>query len=147
MSTIRTLTMLAALAVGTFACHDKPADPAAGKPAPTGATAGSSGPAAPGTIPEADAQRFYAFIESLVAIAVANQDDCAKLAAAINAHMDANKVLISEAGALKKQNVVLPPAYKDKIAKKFSAELGPAVTRKCGKDPDVMRAFQKLAAR
>jgi len=157
MSTIRTLTMIAALAAGAVACHDKPANKAASTDKAAGADK-ASGAATPGSadkpatgakevIPEADAQRFYAFIEQLVTIAVANEDDCAKLAAAINAHIDANKALVADAGAMMKQNKEMPPAIKEKMNKKFKDELRPAVTKKCGTDKSVMDAFRNLAAK
>lgn len=148
MSMIRTLTMLAALAAGAAACHDKATD----KPG-TEKASGAEVPAAPGApataqlVPQADAERFYTFIEQLVAVAVANQDDCAKLAAAINAHVDANKALLDDAAAMKKQYREMPPPIKDKMAKKFSAELGPAITKKCATDQAVRASFAKLRAR
>jgi hypothetical protein len=151
MSTIRTLTMIAALTTCAVACHDKPdhkasgADMASGAGAP--AAAGSSAAGAQEVVPEADAQRFYAFIEQLVTIAVANQEDCVKLATALNAHMDANVALLNDAAAMQKQHKEMPPAIQAKMAKKFQDELGPAVTKKCGSDKTVMSAFQKLKAR
>jgi hypothetical protein len=155
MSTIRTLMFAAALTAGSVACHDKAADKAApaataDKPGPAAdqpaATADKPAPVAKTAVSEADAQRFFAFAEQLIAIAVANQDDCAKLAAGINAHMEANKALIKDAAAMKQQNKELPPALKEQLAKKFKDELGPAVTKKCGKDRAVMDAFQKIKA-
>jgi len=156
MSTIRTLTMIAALAAGSVACHDKPDNKAAsaGKTAGTDKASGAEAPASadkPATgakelVPEADAERFYAFIEQLVTVAVANQDDCVKLAAAINAHIDANLALIKDAGAMMKQNKEMPPSIKEKMNKKFKDELRPAITKKCGSDKGVRDAFQKFAA-
>ena len=156
MSTIRTLTMIAALAAGAVACHKSDnkaasADPAAGADKAAGAaspgSAGTPAPAAKELIPEADAQRFYTFIEQLVTVAVANEDDCVKLAAAITAHIDANKAVIADAGAMMKQHKELPPAINEKMNKKFKEELGPAVTKKCGKDQGVMTALRSLASK
>jgi len=162
MSTIRTLTMIAALTAGTVACHksadksavaDKSAaaDPAASADkAPGAAAAGSADQPAAATkelIPEADAERFYTFIEQLVTIAVANEDDCVKLAAAITAHIDANKAVVADAGAMMKLHKELPPSVNEKMNKKFKDELGPAVTKKCGKDQSVMGALRSLAAK
>jgi hypothetical protein len=159
MSKIRTLMMIAVLTAGIAACRDKPTEKAAtDKPAaaetPAGAVAPAPGAGAPSgkpgvieLVPQADAERFYTFIEQLVTIAVANQDDCTKLAAAINAHIDANMTLINDAAAMNKQHKEMPPAIKDKMAKKFFAELGPAVTKKCAKDKGVMAAFTKIRSR
>jgi hypothetical protein len=158
MSTIRTLMMIAALTAGSAACRDKTAKPtgeAAEKLAdqPTAASPPAADkpaadkPAAKVVVTDADAQRYYAFIEKLVAIAVANQDDCAKLAAGVNAFLDENQAVIKDASAMRQQHMELPAAIKDKMAKKFSDELGPAVTKKCAQDKTVMAAFQKLKAR
>jgi hypothetical protein len=151
MSTIRTLTMIAALTAGAMACHDKPGNKASGAETASGAevpgSAGKPATAAKEMVSEADAQRFYGFIEQLVTIAVANEDDCVKLAAAINAHIDANMTLINDAAVLKKQNKDMPQPIKGNIAKKFKDELGPAVTKKCGTDKAVSDAFMKLSAR
>jgi len=151
MSTIRTLTMIAALTAGAMACHDKPSNKAAGTQTASGAeapgSAGKPAPGAPEMASEADAQRFYGFIEQLVTIAVANEDDCVKLAAAVNAHIDANMALVNDAAALKKQHKDLPPAFREKMAKKFKGELGPAVTKKCGTDKAVSDAFMRLSAK
>jgi len=156
MSTIRTLTMIAALAAGSVACHKKPAEKAASADTGSGADK-AAGTEAPGSadkpaavkemVPDADAQRFYAFIEQLAVVVVANEDDCVKLAAAINAHIEANKALVADAAGMMKQHKVMPPEIKEKMDKKFKDELGPAVTKKCGKDQSVMDAFRNLAAK
>jgi type VI protein secretion system component VasK len=134
---------------------DKPADNAAEKPgdkpvagsasAPA-APAGSASPVAKTTLSDADAERFYTFIAQLVAVTVANQDDCTKMAAAVNAHLDANKALIKDAATMKQQNKELPAAIREKMGKKFRDELAPAITKKCSKDKAVMDAFQKIKA-
>jgi hypothetical protein len=158
MSTIRTLTMIAALTAGTVACHGKTADKAAADKAATDKAAAPAPAMAPGSadtpppaakelIPEADAQRFYTFIEQLTTIAVANQDDCVKLAAAIHAHIDANKAVVADAGAMMKQHKELPPSVNEKMNKKFKDELGPAVTKKCGKDPSVAESLRSLSGK
>jgi hypothetical protein len=158
MSTIRTLTMIAALTAGTVACHGKTADKAASADKTAGADKASGAAMAPGSadkpppatkelIPEADAERFYTFIEQLATIAVANQDDCVKLAAAINAHIDANKAVVADAGAMMKQHKELPPSVNEKMSKKFKDELGPALAKKCGKDQSVADALRSLSGK
>ncbi len=147
MSTIRTLMMIAALTAGSAACRDKTAKPAGEAAEKLADKPTADKPAAKVVVTDADAQRYYAFIEQLVAIAVANQDDCAKLAAGVNAFLDENQAVIKDASAMRQQHMELPAAIKDKMAKKFSDELGPAVTKKCAQDKTVMAAFQKLKAR
>jgi hypothetical protein len=161
MSTIRTLMMIAVLTAGSAACHDKSAKPAgesaeklatadkpaADKPATDKPASATDKPAAKVVVSDADAQRYYALVEKLVAVAVANQDDCAKLAAGVNALLAENEAVIKDASEMRQHNMELPPAVKDKMAKKFSDELGPAVTKKCAQDKAVMAAFQKLKAR
>jgi hypothetical protein len=69
------------------------------------------------------------------------------MAAGVNAFVDENQAVIKDASAMREQHMELPQAIKDKMARKFSTELGPAITKKCSKDKTVMAAFGKLKAR
>jgi GTPase Era involved in 16S rRNA processing len=145
MSLIRTFTMVAVLAAGTLAAADTPKPP----PAKSDKTADKPGDKKPAdtkkeTISDADAQRVLAFFDKLVSIVVANKDDCTKMAAAINAHIDANQALIKEMNDAKSQNKEMPPALKEKILQKSRDELGPAMTAKCGSDKTVQAAFMRM---
>ncbi|HEU4731562.1 MAG TPA: hypothetical protein VFT22_26890 [Kofleriaceae bacterium] len=143
--TVGLIVVSAAGPVAAPALAEPPARPAAEKK-PDKPAAGSPGDDKPAktTVSDADAQRFYAFIEKLIAIVVANQDDCVKMAAGVNAHVDANRALIKEAADLKAQNKALPPAIKDKLSHKFKEELEPAIKKKCSNDPAVREAFLKI---
>lgn len=154
MSMLRMLTMIAALTAGSATFADTPAkapakapaekkaDPKADKPADKPASTDKA--AKKETIADADAQRFYGFVEKLVAIAVDTRDDCAKMAAGFNAHIDANKALLKEAADMKQQGKEVAPAMKGKMEKKFREDLGPLVMHKCGKDKPVMDALMRL---
>lgn len=117
--------------------------PAAPAPAP-------AAPAAPDKtekkeqVSDADAKRFADFFDKLVSIVVANQDDCVKMAAGINSHVDANQALIKEMSDPKNRNKELPPAVKDRIQKKVREELTPAITKKCSTDKGVEAAFNRM---
>ncbi len=163
MTFLRAITMFTALAFAPVAFADPaPAKPAtdskadkpASKPpadkAPADKAPADKAPAdkAPkkATLSEADAQRFLALFEKLVAVVVANQDDCAKMASGINGLIDANQALLDEAAAARNQNKELPPAVKDKIEKKARDELTPAMTKKCSADKTVQTAFMRMGA-
>jgi hypothetical protein len=144
MSMIRTFTMLAALTASTAAYADKPAPPPA-KPADKPVAKPADKPAAPKTaLSEAEAQRFYAFFDKLVAAVVTNKDDCVKMAAAVNAHIDASQALLKDANDAKAAGKELPQSVKDKIAKKSTDELLPAMKAKCAGDKAVGEAFMRL---
>ena len=139
MSMIRTFTMFAALAASTAAYADKAADkPAATKPADKAAAPSKT------VLTDAEAQRFYAFFDKLVSVVVTNKDDCVKMAAGVNAHIDASAALLKDANDAKAAGKELPPAVKDKIAKKSTDELLPAMKAKCAGDKSVSDAFMRL---
>src|SRR5215468_1120036 len=95
------------------------------------------------TVSDADAQRYLAFFEKLTAVVVANQRDCAKMAAAIDAHVEANQALVKELADAKARNKQLPPAVKAKIGKKIKDELQPAL-QKCAQDKAVKSALERM---
>ncbi len=130
MSMIHRLTKIAVLAAAL----------AAGRP-----VAFADKPAAnKDTVSDADAQRFSVFFEKLVAIVVANQDDCGKMAAALNTHMDANQAVLKAAADAKNHNKELPQAVKDKLAKQASEQLAPAMMKRCANDKPVLDAFLRM---
>lgn len=126
---------------------DKPADKTA-KPAdkPTTDKPADTKPAdvKKAQLSDAEAQQFVAFFDKLVTVIVANKADCTKLAAAINAHMDANANVIKAMTDAEKQNKHLAPEVKAKITKRVTEELAPAMTEKCGEDKAVLAAFMRL---
>ena len=139
MSMIRTLTVLAALAVGSAAVAepakktDKPADKVSG-----------DDKAKRDALPKATVERFLAFFDQLVAIAVANKDDCTKMANAVNAHVDANQAILKEIAEAKAQNKEPPQSARDHVMKKTNDELTPAMRVKCSQDKAVMAAFMRM---
>ena len=154
MTTIRAFTVITAvitaLASASVALADTPKAPAdkkADKAPDKAAPAAPAAPDKPGkkeSMSNADAEKFLAFFEKLIAIVVANQDDCAKMATAVNGHVDANQALIKEANDAKNKGKDLPPAVKEKLEKKAKEELQPAITKKCVNDKAVQAAFMRM---
>lgn len=138
-----TAAMLAVAAAPTAAFADPPARPAPGKPGRSDKDKDKDRPAKPELVSDADAQRFSDFFDKLVTIVVATQDDCVKMAAGVNGHIDANLALINEMGGPSKE---LPPAVKERIQKKARDELTPAIVKKCSTDKGVEAAFKRMGA-
>jgi hypothetical protein len=139
MSLIRTFTLLAALGAASPTFADPPKAPAqADKKADKPADKGKKEP-----LSQATADKFIAFFDKLVEIAVATKDDCAKMATAVNGHVDANQALLKEIADAKAQNKEAPQAMKDHVTQKTRDELQPAMA-KCGQDKAVLTAFGRL---
>ena len=143
MSLIRTFTLLAALGAASLTFADTPKAPAqadkkADKPAAKADDKGKKEP-----LSQATADKFIAFFDKLVDIAVANKDECAKMATAVNAHVDANQALLKEIADAKAQNKEAPQAMKDHVTQKTRDELQPAMA-KCSQDKAVITAFGRL---
>lgn len=128
-------TLAAAIALAAPALAEPPVKPPAEKPP-------AEKPPRE-TVSDADAQRYLAFFEKLVAVVVANQNDCAKMAAAIDAHVEANQALVKEVALAKQRNKQMPPAVKAKIQQKVKDELQPAL-QKCVQDKAVKAALERL---
>ena len=160
MSMIRTFTMIAVLGAATLAFAeppkapaqadkkaDKPADKPAAKPdAKPDAKADAKADDKAGKreqLSQATADKFVAFFDKLVAVVVANKEDCTKMANAVNAHVDANQPLLKEIADAKDQHKEPPQAMKDHVLQKTRDELQPAMA-KCGQDKAVMNAFTRL---
>lgn len=123
---------------------DQKADQKADKPAaPAPDKTDKDKPARREVVSDADARRFSDFFDKLVAIVVATQDDCVKMAAGINGHIDANQALIHE---MNRPNKELPPAVKQRIQNKARDELTPAIVKKCSEDKGVEAAFRRMGA-
>jgi hypothetical protein len=95
---------------------------------------------------DADARRFSDFFDKLVAIVIANQEDCVKMAAGVNGHIDANQAVINVITDPKNKDKRLPPAVEERIQKKARDELTPAITKKCAQDKAVEAAFNRMGA-
>ncbi|HEY0991630.1 MAG TPA: hypothetical protein VGD80_31475 [Kofleriaceae bacterium] len=139
MSLIRTFTLLAALGAASPTFADTPKAPAqADKKADKPADKAKKEP-----LSQATADKFIAFFDKLVEIAVANKDDCTKMATAVNGHVDANQALLKEIADAKAQNKEAPQAMKDHVTQKTRDELQPAIA-KCSQDKAVLTAFGRL---
>lgn len=152
MTTIRACTRLAAAVLAgaaTLAVTAAPtpafaapaAKPAPGKPDKSDQS-DKDKPAKRELVSDADARRFSDFFDKLVTIVVATQEDCVKMAAGINGHIDANQALLNEMNGPNKE---LPPAVKERIQNKARDELTPAIARKCSTDKGVGAAFNRMA--
>ena len=168
MTTIRACTALAAalragataamlavtVASSAPALADPPAKPAAAPKADQKADQKTDKPAAPAPsnsekkelMSDADAKRFSDFFDKLVVIVVATQEDCVKMAAGINRHIDANQALITTITDPKNKDKRLPPAVEERIQKKARDELTPAIMKKCSEDKGVEAAFNRMGA-
>jgi hypothetical protein len=143
-----TAAMLAVTAAPAPAFADPPARSAPGKPDKSDKTdktdkTDKDRPAKREVVSDADAKRFSDFFDKLVTIVVATQDDCVKMAAGINGHIDANQALINE---MNRGNKELPPAVKERIQKTARDELTPAIVKKCSTDKSVEAAFRRMGA-
>ena len=134
--------MLAVTAAPSPAFADPPAKPAPGK-ADKPDKSDKDKPAKRELVSDADARRFSDFFDKLVTIVVATQDDCVKMAAGINGHIDANQALLDEMNGSNKE---LPPAVRERIQKKARDELTPAIVKKCSTDKGVEAAFNRMGA-
>lgn len=133
---ILAVTVAAIIAPGPPAFADPPVKPAA--PDKTGKAEKKQ------LVSDADAKRVSDFFDKLVAIAVANQEDCVKMAAGLHGHIDASQALVNEINDPKNQNKELPPAVKERLEKKVRDELTPAITKKCGTDKGVEAALNRI---
>lgn len=96
------------------------------------------------TLPDDVAKSFVEFFDKLTRIVVENQNDCPRMAAGVNAHIDAHQALLKQITDAKAQHKSLPPAAKERIAKKSAEELAPAMMKKCSNDRPVMTAFLRI---
>ncbi len=88
-------------------------------------------------------QRWVAFFDKVVDAVVADKDDCAKMATAVNGLIDANAALLAQAVTLKGKS--LP---KDAEAHMLASaqKMAAALMQKCETDRGVQAAFQRLSA-
>ena len=152
MSMIRTFTMIAVLGAATMAFAeppkapaqaDKKADKPADKPAAKAEPKADDKAGKREMLSQATADKFVVFFDKLVAVVVANKEDCTKMATAVNGHVDANQPLLKEIADAKDQHKEPPQAMKDHVLQKTRDELQPAMS-KCGQDKAVMAAFTRL---
>jgi hypothetical protein len=95
------------------------------------------------TVSSADGEKFITWFSSLADTAVADQNDCVKMAGDINASVAANKDLIDKANAAMKAGQRLSQDQLQRvmqIAQKFAQ----AVVAKCAQDKNVQAAMQTI---
>ena len=115
---------------------DAPKKEAPKKDAPPAKDAGKTD-AAP-----ADVKAFLAFFDKLTDIAVADKDDCKKMAADLNKHIDDNKALLDKAAEAQAKNQKLPDSAKEHMMKNVQRLMG--AMQKCGADPGVQAALNRM---
>src|SRR3954470_17715279 len=68
------------------------------------------------TVTKAQADEWLVFFDKLVAIVVANQSDCDKMAKELDAHTEANKDLLAKAQKAQTEGKRLPKAAEEHMA-------------------------------
>jgi hypothetical protein len=90
----------------------------------------------------ADVKLFLAFFDKLVDIAVADKDDCKKMAADLNKHIDGNKALLDRAKEAQAKGEKLPDSAKEHMMNQVKRLMG--AMQKCGADADVQAALNRM---
>jgi len=93
-------------------------------------------------IAQADADKYLAFFNKLTDAIVANKDNCARMASAMNAVIDANQEIIKKVAEAQAAGKRLPKSAEEKMAAR-TREMIPAMN-KCGNDPDVKAAIKRI---
>jgi hypothetical protein len=132
------MKLLAALALTTGLSGAALADTAS-KPAPAPK---KEAPAPKTDAAPADVQQFVAFFDKLVDIAVADKDDCKKMAGDLNKHIDENTALLEKAKEAQAKGQKLPDSVKNHMMEKVKSLMG--AMQKCGADKDVQAALNRM---
>ena len=131
MKLIRTISLSLALATSISpAFADEAKKPA---PAPAPAT---------NTPAKADVDKFIAFFDKLVDTVVTDKDACPKMATDVNKLIDANQDLLKMGAEAKAKGMQLPKDAQDHMMASTKKMMGGM--QKCGNDPDVQKAFQRM---
>lgn len=139
MTALRSFTLLAVLAAATtaFAQSPQPKDaPAKKAPAKTEKAQPKQ------EVPPADVERYLAFFNKFVDTLKANQNDCSKMAGAINSLIDANQPVIKMAQEAKAKGLELPASAKEKMMARMRELQEPM--QKCGGDAKVQAAMMRM---
>ncbi|MBL9013546.1 MAG: hypothetical protein JNL83_05200 [Myxococcales bacterium] len=89
-----------------------------------------------------DVKLFLAFFDKLVDIAVADKDDCKKMAGDLDRHIDANKALLEKAAEAQSKGQKLPDSAREHMMKNVQRLMG--AMQKCGADADVQAALNRM---
>jgi hypothetical protein len=93
-------------------------------------------------VSQAEADKFFAFFNKFVDSVIANKENCAKMAAAINGVIDGHKDVIAKANEAKVAGKKLPKPVEEKMTGRVK-EMIPAM-QKCGADKEVKAAVGRL---
>lgn len=154
MSLFRTFLafVLVSASTATFAASPALAAPTGGVQAkksadkPADKKTEKTGNGATNEMSETLAKQCEEFFNKLTTIVVDNKRDCARMAAAVHAHIDENQALLQQLHEAKSQHKALPQQRRNRIAKKSAEQLGPAMMARCGNDRAVMEAFLRIKA-
>jgi len=94
------------------------------------------------TISDAEAQRYMAFFDQVVATVSSAKTDCPKMSADLGKLFDANTKIIDDANKAKDQGKKLPADYDKRV--KAGAEKLVADLKTCAADPAVQATFKRL---
>ncbi len=120
---------LAALVLGAAVARDAGADQVAVPPAAA-------------EVPAAKAQEVLKVFEKLLDTIVANQNDCGKLADAMNTFVDTNAKLLKEMAAFEAKGQRLPADVEAKLSARMQKDM--QALQKCASDKQVQGAMMRL---
>jgi hypothetical protein len=140
MTAVRTLALVALLVSTASAQPAKPDNkaPAAEKKAEPKSDQKSGRE----EIPTETAEKYLGFFNKLMDTIVQNKDSCTKMAAGINAHVDANHELVVQMNKDKADGKKMPKAIEEKMQARVK-EMVPAMQR-CGTDKEVQAAIKRM---
>jgi hypothetical protein len=142
MKLLRTLGIVTVMALAGSAYAKAPAK---GKKPPAAAKDPGNGDAkgdAKNEVSAADAQKFTAFFDKLVEVALADKGNCDKLATDVSALVSSNTELFKAAQEAKKNHRKLPKATQAHMIEGFK-KMSP-VLLECKDNPKVKAAFEQL---
>jgi hypothetical protein len=142
MKLLTTLVIAAGLASSSAALADTAKAPPAKAPAKAPPNDAPAKDAPKADAADADVAKFLVFFDKLVDIAVADKDDCKKMAADVNAHIDLNKPILDKAKEAQAKGLKLPDTAREHMMQSAGKLMG--AMQKCGNDKDVNAAFAKL---
>jgi hypothetical protein len=93
-------------------------------------------------ISQADADKYLAFFTKLTDAIVQNKDNCGRMAAQMNAVIDANQDIIKKVAEEQSAGKKLPKKLEEKMAAR-TREMIPAMN-KCGADTEVRAALKRI---
>jgi hypothetical protein len=133
-------SLIFAVALGGVASAEPP--PAKAPPAEKKAPPKAPAETKKEEVPAADLDKFLAFYNKFVDMAVAAKEDCAKLTKDASTLIDANADIIKRMQDHKAAGKVLPQAAREKMLSRVK-EMMP-IMNKCGNDPAFQAIMKKM---